>query len=45
MSNLTPLQIYKQGIQAKREGKSADANPYQYGTKEFTYWWDGWADG
>lgn len=35
---------YNQGIQARCEGLSSDANPFKYGTLDFTYWWDGWCD-
>lgn len=41
---MTPFEIYKQGKTAKLAGEPESANPYKYGTREYTYWWDGWID-
>lgn len=38
------MNAYKEGKQAKLDGLPYSANPYEYGTKEYTYWWDGWVD-
>lgn len=36
------LEVYKMGKKARRDGKPATANPFKFGSKEYTYWWDGW---
>lgn len=39
---MTPLEVYKMGVKAKVDGNPESANPFDYGTKNWAYWWDGW---
>lgn len=39
---MTSLEVYKLGVKAKQDGNPESANPFKYGTKDWTYWWDGW---
>lgn len=41
-ANMTSLEVYKLGVKAKQDGNPESANPFKYGTKDWTYWWDGW---
>ena len=41
---MTSYEVYQMGKKAKLDGNSLDKNPFEYGTKDYTYWFDGWMD-
>lgn len=44
IKEMTSFEIFKLGKKARADGNSVDSNPFEFGTKEYTYWWDGWND-